>query len=70
MSLIRFIANRIAGLGNALCFLGDILRNILTGRIRYKYFGKVYTANIKTIRKTCFKFIFNNYPSPVKYTRF
>ncbi|MCK5179094.1 MAG: ABC transporter permease [Candidatus Omnitrophica bacterium] len=35
MALIRLIAHSIAELGNALCFLGDIVRNILRGRIRY-----------------------------------
>ncbi|MCK5013561.1 MAG: ABC transporter permease [Candidatus Omnitrophica bacterium] len=34
MALIRLIAYSIAELGNALCFLGDIVRNVLRGRIR------------------------------------
>jgi len=50
MALIRFIAHSIAELGNALCFFGDIVRNILRGRIRYgEVLRQMYEQGVQSV---------------------
>ncbi len=50
MALIRFIAHSIAELGNALCFLGDIVRNILRGRVRYgEVLRQMYEQGVQSL---------------------
>jgi len=50
MPLIRFIANVVVELGNALCFLGDIVRNVARGRIRYReVLNQMYEQGVQSV---------------------
>lgn len=50
MAFIRLIAHSVAELGNALCFLGDIVRNILRGRIRYgEVLRQMYEQGVQSV---------------------
>lgn len=50
MPFIRLIANGIAELGNALCFLGDVVRSVVRGRIRYReVLNQIYEQGVGSV---------------------
>jgi len=47
---VRFIANGVAGLGSALCFLGDVVRHVARGRIRYaEVMKQMYEQGVQSV---------------------
>lgn len=50
MAFIRLIVHGVAGLGNALCFLGDVVHNVVRGRIRVKeVLRQMYEQGVQSV---------------------
>lgn len=49
-SLVRFAAGSVAELGNAICFLGDIIRHVFRGRIRHgEVLRQMYEQGVQSV---------------------